>query len=265
METEQNHREIIIQKSNKLFDKTNIMKTSKIQLYWFTGFSLLIASIGSFLLIPTFYEPSMGLFIWFTLLLVGNLITINYSIGKIKINAWTIMLLISYCAITLGFLINTKDHTINIFLLILLIPILNVSLISGILNTNFITRYTIIGLYSVASKIAGPFLFIGDLLKFSQQNSQDSRVLQRIKIGGKLIALFLITGFPIILIAVGLLKNTNADYAQWINKIFSWSFSFDILIPRLFFILFIGGYLITEFYFLKEIKKSETDISARSI
>jgi hypothetical protein len=238
---------------------------SKSQIKWIFGLSLFTAVLGSILLIPTRNEPSLGLSLWSIILLGSGLVMAYKATGKIKLNTWTILLLVSYIALSLGFILNTKDHILNVLLLIALYTVLLANLVSNVLYTNFLTRYFLAGLYAFAAKISGLFLFIGEWNSLQSETSKDSVFARYLKIGLKIFLLFLVTGFPVILLAVGLLKSTNTSFAGWVETLFSFSFGIENTFPRLVFILFVTPYLITEIYFLKELRKYAPEIRSKKI
>src|SRR5688500_11738520 len=115
--------------------------------------SLGVSILGSIALMPFENEPSIGFFIFFMSLLLGNLYILKRLHTVLRINSFSVMLILSYIFLTIGFISNTKEHFFNVFFLFVLLPILNVSLVSNILEKNFIYRYFYSGLIYMYSKI----------------------------------------------------------------------------------------------------------------
>ncbi len=94
------------------------------------NFAIAVSIVGSILLLPTKYEPSLGFTVWLLVLMAGNLYTLKTVFKKLNFNILTVSLLITYCFVALSFVLNTKSHFLNAFLAIVLLPLITMNLVS---------------------------------------------------------------------------------------------------------------------------------------
>jgi hypothetical protein len=232
-----------------------------------TLFALLTSIIGSVLTIGSYlpFEPVLGAFLFFTMVGIGDLVLLYRSGFKLNKDFFSITLIVCYFLLTLGFIINTKEHSINIFLLLILFPIMNLSLTSNLLKEHFIIRYLLNGLYYIAGKFIGLFSYLKELteaisLKVSANNP--SKINTKLTTDlVKTLALFVIIGLPVIILIVALLSSSNDAFGNTISQIFSFNFDAGVNFSRFIFVAIVSLYLITDIYFLKEAKKTEKSLS----
>lgn len=238
---------------------------SKSYVYPTLIFSTLSAIIGALLIFPSNREPSFSFFLWFALVLIGDIAVLQKMAKSLNLNFFSLALITSYLFLTLGFFVNTKNHLLNAFLLMLLLPIINANLVTDSLDKHFVFRYFYALVYFIATKFAGIFMFLADLIQINKLTHSSNKSLRKLGTGLKIFLLFLVTGLPVIFIVVLLLKSTNDNFSKWVNDIFGSLFSWSTLIPRIIFIVFTLPYLITEMYFVKEIAKISSEIKTKKL
>ena len=223
-------------------------------------FSSSISLFGSFLLISPFSKfnlyslPDFACFIWVILILLGNLFLL-YKIFKLRINFFTSLLLLSYIVVSFGFILNLKNHLINFIFLIFILIVLNINLITSVFGKYFLSRYFLVSLIFLESKIEGVLKFrknfCFELKNYLKTKSDSIKIIP----DWKIIKLFSLTGVPIILLVIILLQRANTGYLQWVtNYFFSFDF-FQIFFFRLIFFIIALLYITSEIYFLFRIKE----------
>jgi hypothetical protein len=229
-------------------------------------FSLTISIIGSFLLIYPFNsEPYFGLFLWFIILLAGSIFTIYKIFGFIRKSIINMALILSYLFITFGFILNTKSHLINIILLLAILPVINLSLVSNILYKNFIWRALMSGIYYSINKLIAPFIYLMEFLKLQRGVPVVSKYSSKFSSTFQVLAIFLLTGLPVIIIVVSLLASANDEFSKVISSLFNFRFTSEIAFGRLLFIVFGVPYFIGEIFFLREILKHDKGIKDKDV
>lgn len=230
--------------------------------------SSIIAILGSLLIIPFNHEPSLGLTLWFLFILIGDIIILKKILGRLQFSVFNLILLLSYACLTFSFITNTKLHFFTIFFLLVLLPVLNFNLANSYLNKNFINRYFIGGIYYIGLKFKGLLFFMPDVLKqLSTRKDITPSKLKGSLTALKTLGLFLVTGLPLTIIVIALLKSSNPEFNSWVNRIFSTDLSIETFIARAIFFIFFFILFITEYYFVKEISRTELlqDIQERDV
>ncbi|MFW5720565.1 MAG: DUF4153 domain-containing protein [Candidatus Dojkabacteria bacterium] len=233
------------------------------------AFSLTGGLLAAFLFIPATGAPSLGLTLWFLLVLVGDLIVITRSFPKIHLNLTTILLILSYSVLSFSFIFSTQNPWLPVLFLLVLFPLINLNLATDIFKKNFITRYVIGTMFYLVGKLAGFFDFIPKLMNQAQSaraaRHTSKSSMKKLYPVLKLTGLFLVIGFPVILIAVLLLRSANTEYAGLIDSIFLFDFSLRTTIARIFIAGFLFLFLLTEVLAFKSVFDYADKISGQDI
>lgn len=231
-------------------------------------YSFGVSVIGSVLLIGRMIStPDLGYFIFFSLILAGDLAILYLLFPKIKINSISISLLISYGMITFGFILNTKEHVKNILFLLIILVLINISLIIDNLEKNSLSKLFYSGLIYIPIKVVGAIEFFAIIVdKLSKKKvavevdgkKANFNVKQTITV----FSIVALVGCPLFCCVLYLLSASSTVYSEWIGDLISFDFKFvdGVMLGRLFFIFFFTLYLISEIVFVKHLKDSESKI-----
>jgi hypothetical protein len=115
------------------------------------------------------------------------------------------------------------------------------------------------------SKILGFFIFLKDLLLVQKENKEFSKVVTKSSAHIKQIALFVLTGLPVIFLVVGLLKSANPEFKMWIDQYLSFDISLGTNFGRLIFICFAFPYMVTEAFLVREVLNPAKELDSKDI